>query len=32
MGLIPLAGPIILLIYWLTPSVTEGNNYGPRAE
>ena len=32
MGLIPLAGPIILLIYWLTPSVAEGNNYGPRAE
>ena len=32
MALIPLAGPIIVLIYYLTDSVNEGNNYGPRAE
>lgn len=27
MGLIPLAGPIILLVYYLKDSVNEGNNY-----
>ncbi len=32
MALIPLAGPIIVFIFYLTDSVNEGNNYGPRAE
>ena len=28
MGLIPIAGPIILLVYYCTASVNEGNQYG----
>ncbi len=32
MVLIPLAGPIIVLIYFCTASVVENNQYGPRAE
>ena len=30
MACIPLAGPIIFLIYMLTDSVNEGNQYGER--
>lgn len=30
MGLIPLAGPIIVLVYMLTDSVNENNQYGER--
>lgn len=32
MALIPIAGPIIFLIYMCTDSVNEGNQYGERVE